>query len=78
MSANKDEADNRSNQLNPNNGAYWSSRASQNADDDDDRRHATSDYVSGATLDYCRRLQESQMKAVARGEEPPTSVPVFE
>lgn len=41
----KDERDNRSNQLNPNNGAYYSSRGSgQSAYDDDD------DYQSGPSL----------------------------
>lgn len=32
----KDDRDNRSNQLNPNNSAYWSSRRSASSDEDDD------------------------------------------
>lgn len=78
MNPNKDERDNRSNQLNPNNEAYRSSRILRDGNDDDDAPPEKSTYISGASMDYCRRLQEAQRRAIARGEPLPISVPAFE
>ena len=74
----KSDHDNRSNQLNPNNDAYWRSRGGQDDDDNDDdipaRKHP---YVSAAGLDYSRRLAEARAAAIEKGLPPPDSVPVF-
>jgi hypothetical protein len=80
MNSSQHDRDNRANQLNPNNGSYWSSRSAGNRDDDDDDedklRSVPQDWT-GQWADYNRRLQQAQQAAIARGGTPPTSVPIF-
>jgi hypothetical protein len=77
MSANQDARDNRSNQLNPNNGAYWSSRGSE-ADDDEDGGPRKSDNINWYWMDYSRRLREAQRLAMLRSQPLPTAVDIYE
>ena len=48
----QDELDNHSNQMNPNNDAYWQSRADSNQDDDDENNSNSDEDDGGPYDDY--------------------------